>query len=935
MRRKQAILFLGALTVHLGCVGRMPWDMLLSAAAVADEAEAPVSVVESKNEDAEAHAPFVFSGNGYDFVLFVCRARKIEVAVDPEVLADLCKLKIDVSQPSTASGWQLLKDHLQAVGYPMYQAPVTATRKVAMVTSATAWAHYSAMDALRRGDVKGAYGVLKTVQDETTQLGKRCVELRKAMDELMARNAQLARIEADVQRALTQYRRAVSDVETAKLAHGSKINTGESMAGTLVGFAEARQAQAEAEAKQAWARMDQLMEKMRDSNEQIGTVFSYAYTRGYTGEAWFLFDNLYSSFSRFRALLGAMQRDGLAASDEDLGKMPEQVTALREELRVRVEEAAAQLKSAGARHEGGDMDAAGAAFERAYGMDGSSTQARLMSGLMATRRGVNALDRLFEPVSNEEREKRLTAMEQFCRESEKLGQLRALVEIRTGKAMEGMVMPSTREGSATGLAVRDGKGRLFPLSARIESVPTREATTSDAPDAYWSSLLAKSIRERDWPVTFGDYGDKDAFMTMAAIEAYKWLRSIDGTLKGRTGLRIEFQELLAGKGGDSAGVTIATAGYSMLRQAPVRMDVAMTGSVRGDGGVKAVGAVPEKISGALIEPRVELVIVPRENEADLLTLSAETLCRVVVVVTDDMRTCLKYATAVDNGSMSQEQRDAMAMVAKLQLAQAKLQLGRVVEAQEILVSLAGAPRELYTAHRLLELLQARYGGEGRMMEATLLRRQSDEVRTRSMVTVLKRDFVVARDGNIVAGFHDLPLLPTRSKPAPVDQAAKEPADRKENRPANRPADQKGPPTSPANPVTEHESKEKPKNAARVRIVGKFGGKGVFNLRGSKVWFRHVAGPKLGTFNNQPQPIQINGIPWHVTWNGNETRPYLALTPPFLPPSGSEIVVTCSAARGKVTVVEYPSSNNNYTLVFALDFGRTSKELSDATIEIGW
>lgn len=872
----------------------------------------------------QAYAPFVFTGNGYDFVLFVSRARKVEVAVDPEVLADLGNLKVEVTKPSTASGWQLLKDHLQPNGYVMYQAPVTGTRKVVMLTTATAWAHYSAMDALRRGDVKGAYGTLKAVEDSASQFGKRCVELRKAIDEIMSRNAQVTQIETTVQRALAQYRRAASDVETAKMAHGGKINAGASNTATLVEFAEARQQQAETEAKQAWEAMDQLMEKMKASNEQIGAVFGQAYSRGYTGEAWFLFENLYASFVRFRALLGAMQREGLAKSDADLSKMPEQVTAVRDELRKRMEESTAQLKSAAALFEGGDMAAAGAAFERAYGLDVSSSMARLGAGLIATRRGVSALDRLFEPVSNVERENRLASLEKFCRDGEKLGQLRALVEVKSGQPVAGAVIPPTREGSVNGLAVRDGKGVLFPLSAHIESVPNRAAVASDAHDDYWSSLLVKTIRERDWPVTFGDYGDKDPFMTIAAIEAYKWLRTVDNKLKGRTGLRIEFQELLAGKGGDSAGVTIATAGYSMLRQVPVRQDIAMTGAVRGDGAVKAVGAVPQKVSGAVNAPRVELVIVPRENEADLLTLPAEALCRVVVVVADDARTYLKYATATEGGTLSQEQRDALAMVAKLQSAQVKLQLGRVVEAQEILVGLAGAPRELYTAHRLLDLLQARYGSEGMMMEATLLQRQTDEARTRAMVTTPKRDFVVARSGRDADGFSDVPLLRTERKPP----APKVPAGGPES-------NSTPPPKKTAKSDGEQETKEEPKKPAQIRIAGMFGGKGVFQVQGSKVWYRHVHGPKPGLVNNQPRPIQINGIPWHMAWNANETRPYLALTPPFLPPSASQIVVSCSNKKAAVTVVEYPAYGNNYSLVFAIDFRRKSPELEEATIEISW
>jgi len=130
-------------------------------------------------------------------------------------------------------------------------------------------------------------------------------------------------------------------------------------------------------------------------------------------------------------------------------------------------------------------------------------------------------------------------------------------------------------------------------------------------------------------------------MLLAATEAYKWLRSVDGTFSGRTGLKIGFQELFGGKAGDSAGVTIALSGYSEVRRLPLRQDVAMTGSVRADGGVKAVGAVPLKIAGAIAVTEVETVIIPRENEADLMTLTVEQLCQVTVIVADDLSSYLK------------------------------------------------------------------------------------------------------------------------------------------------------------------------------------------------------------------------------------------------------------------------------------------------------
>jgi hypothetical protein len=864
-------------------------------------------------------SPFVFEGNGYDFVLFVCRARAIEVAVDPEVIGDLSKEKVEIIKPSTASGSQLLRDHLQSKGYVMYQVPLTAARKVVFLSSAPAWAHYSAMDSLRRSDYKAAYNSLKSVESDTSDFGKHCGELRKAMDEIMSRNAQMTRIETEVQRCMANYRKAKSDLETAKMAAGS-ANGG--AGGILAANIEAKVKQAEEEGKKAWEAMNLCMEQMKTSNEQIGQVFVKARALGYAGEARFLFENLYASYAKFRGLLGGLQREGLATSEEDLSKMPEQVTSLREDLRQRVDDANSQLRLAVAAIDANDPDRARAAFERTYWLDATSPLGRLGVGLIATRDGIDSLNRLFEPVSKEDRDKRLAAMELLLREREKIGQLRALVEVRTGKPVEGNAPVKTREATLFGLAVRDGRGSLLPVSVHIESVPSRAADSAVRAGGYWESLLAKEIAERDWPVTFGDYGNKDPFMQIAAIEAYKWLRSIDGALRNRTGLRVEFEELLAGKGGDSAGVTIAVGGYSALRRVPLRQDVAMTGSVRSDGAVKAVGAVPQKILGAIDVPQVELIIVPRENEADLLTLPAEVFCRVVVVVADDIVTYLKYATMMDEAKPSKEQQAAWEAIDKLRRAQLKMQLGQVVEAQEILVGLAGAPRELYSVHRLLDLLQARYGSEGKMMEATLLHREVSGIRTRQLLVAVDRDFTLARKGNGVDNLNDIPLQAASHAPAngsPNPKKTPNPPTPKEPTPA----------------VNVQPPAEKPKSSPQITISGPLQGAGVYTLQRNMIWYQHRFGPMPGQEGNLVKPLMINGKQWVVTWVGKETKPYLGLVPPFMPPADREIVASTGNQRDEVKVMEYPTSANNYKLAIFVRFHPIGPDEPDRKIEIRW
>ncbi len=88
----------------------------------------------------------------------------------------------------------------------------------------------------------------------------------------------------------------------------------------------------------------------------------------------------------------------------------------------------------------------------------------------------------------------------------------------------------------------------------------------------------------------------------------QWLRTID--------LHLHLPRNSVPKDGPSAGVTMFTAVASLLLNAPVRSDTAMTGEISLRGKVLPVGGIKEKLLAAH-RAGMKQVLIPRDNERDL------------------------------------------------------------------------------------------------------------------------------------------------------------------------------------------------------------------------------------------------------------------------------------------------------------------------------
>lgn len=107
------------------------------------------------------------------------------------------------------------------------------------------------------------------------------------------------------------------------------------------------------------------------------------------------------------------------------------------------------------------------------------------------------------------------------------------------------------------------------------------------------------------------------------------------------------------KDGPSAGATIACALVSLLTGRPVRPGVAMTGEVTLRGRVLAVGGLKEKLLAAR-RARIHTVIIPRENQPDLVTLPRSLMRALQLILVSDMEELLREALV--SGSRPQHTR---------------------------------------------------------------------------------------------------------------------------------------------------------------------------------------------------------------------------------------------------------------------------------------
>jgi ATP-dependent Lon protease len=153
-------------------------------------------------------------------------------------------------------------------------------------------------------------------------------------------------------------------------------------------------------------------------------------------------------------------------------------------------------------------------------------------------------------------------------------------------------------------------------------------------------------------------GQLGEVMQESAQAALSWVRAhaaqlgVDEDWFTRHDVHVHVPAGAVPKDGPSAGVTMATAIASLVRQQPVSEEVGMTGEITLTGQVLPIGGVREK---ALAAQRAGLkrVIIPRENEPDLSELPPETRDALEFVLADSIEDVF---AAAFNGAAARKPR---------------------------------------------------------------------------------------------------------------------------------------------------------------------------------------------------------------------------------------------------------------------------------------
>ncbi len=184
----------------------------------------------------------------------------------------------------------------------------------------------------------------------------------------------------------------------------------------------------------------------------------------------------------------------------------------------------------------------------------------------------------------------------------------------------GLAETEDRVGQVTGLAWTSVGGELLTIEASVVPGKGKLLQTGQLGEVMQESIHAAMTVVRGHINDFGvdaDYFDKHD-------------------------IHVHVPEGATPKDGPSAGIGMCTALASVVTQKPVRADLAMTGEITLRGQVLPIGGLKEKLLAAH-RGGIKQVVIPRENEKDLIEIPKNILSKLNIHLVDNIEEVLKLA----------------------------------------------------------------------------------------------------------------------------------------------------------------------------------------------------------------------------------------------------------------------------------------------------
>ena len=177
-----------------------------------------------------------------------------------------------------------------------------------------------------------------------------------------------------------------------------------------------------------------------------------------------------------------------------------------------------------------------------------------------------------------------------------------------------------RVGIVTGLAWTEVGGELLTIEGVMMPGKGRMSVTGNLRDVMKESIQAANAYVRSRSVNFG----------------------IPASMFEKKDIHVHVPEGATPKDGPSAGIAMVTCIISLLTGIEVKKDVAMTGEITLRGRVLPIGGLKEKLLAAL-RGGIKTVLIPEENEKDLIEISDEVKAKLNIVPVARVEDVIKVA----------------------------------------------------------------------------------------------------------------------------------------------------------------------------------------------------------------------------------------------------------------------------------------------------